>query len=245
MKGEKSLAIIGHTGFVGGNVLNHFKKKKFKISKFNSKNIKNIHKKKYHSLVFAGLPATKWKINLNPKKDIENIKKILKLLKTIKVDQFILISTIDIYNHKEPYGFNRLNFEKEISRIFNKLIIIRLPALFGPGLKKNIVYDLLNNNEVYKINPNSYYQWLDISNLNIEIDKILNKKKFASGKIIELFTEPIKTQEIFDIAKIYINSNLKFKKTIKYNQIPKKGYYRKSSLVINDLKNFVNKKLKI
>ena len=245
MKSEKSLAIIGHSGFVGGNVFNYLKKKNFKISKFNSKNISSIYKKKYHSLIFAGLPATKWKINLNPKKDIKNIKKILQLLKTTKVDKFILISTIDIYNGKEPYGFNRLNFEKKISKIFNNLVIIRLPALFGPGLKKNIVFDLLHNNEVHKINPSSYYQWLDISNLNIEINKILSSQKLASSKIIELFTEPIKTQEIFEIAKININSNLKFKKTIKYNYIPKNGYYRKSSLVINDLKKFMNKKLKI
>lgn len=245
MKKKINLALVGYTGFVGKNILSKIEKKNFKISKYNSKNIGSIYKKKYRSLIFAGLPATKWKINLNPKKDIKNIKKIIQLLKTIKVDQFILISTIDIYNHKEPYGLNRLNFEKEISRIFNKLIIIRLPALFGPGLKKNIVYDLLNNNEVNKINPNSYYQWLDISNLNNEINKILGKKKFASCKIIELFTEPIKTQEIFDIAKINVNSNLKFKKTIKYNFIPKNGYYQKRSLVINDLKNFVNKKLKI
>lgn len=245
MKSKKSLAIIGYSGFVGGNVCSHLQKKKFKISKFNSKNIKSIYKKKYHSLIFAGLPATKWKINLNPKKDVKNIKKILQLLKTIKVDRFILISTIDIYNHKEPYGFNRLNFEKKISEIFNNLIIIRLPALFGSGLKKNIVFDLMNNNEVHKINPGSYYQWLDISNLNLEIEKILSRQKFGPNKIIELFTEPIRTKEIFKIAKINMNPNLKFEKVVKYNQIPKNGYYRKKFLVINDLKKFINQKSKI
>ena len=47
MKSERNLAIVGHSGFVGGNVFNYLKKKNFKISKFNSKNISSICKKKY------------------------------------------------------------------------------------------------------------------------------------------------------------------------------------------------------
>ena len=192
MKKKLNLALVGHTGFVGKNIFSMLEKKNFKISKYNSKNSSSIYKKKYHSLIFAGLPATKWKINLNPKKDIKNIKKILQLLKTIKVDQFILISTIDIYNHKEPYGFNRLNFEKKISKIFNNLIIIRLPALFGPGLKKNIVFDLIHNNYLHAAHSRSILQFYNMKDLWRDIEITLNNQI----KLINFNSEPIMIKDI-------------------------------------------------
>lgn len=76
----------------------------------------------------------------------------------MQCDNFILISTVDVYDIKsgvdedyiinpekaDYYGRNRLEFEKFVKDKFPKFTIIRLPALFGSGLKKNFIYDLLN-----------------------------------------------------------------------------------------------------
>jgi hypothetical protein len=40
-----------------------------------------------------------------------------------------------------------------------------LPALFGKHIKKNIIYDLLNENEIHNINYNSLYQWYNLSGI--------------------------------------------------------------------------------
>jgi len=237
----KSLALVGYTGFVGSNILSYFKKKKLRIKKYNSKNIESIHKKNFTHLVFAGLPATKWKINQNPKKDMRNINSILKLLKTIKVKKFILISTIDIYNTKEAYGKNRLFFEKSIFKIFKSSTIFRLPALFGPGLKKNILFDLINKNEVEKININNFYQWLNIDDLNFELNKALDRKQDKS-KIVELFTEPIKTEQICKLFNIKTNFKKNLNKKVVYNHIPEAGYYKKKNVVLKEIKMFIKDK---
>ena len=63
---------------------------------------------------------------------------------------FVLISTIDVYCNKigvdedskininklDHYGYNRHDFEQFVISLFRRSYIIRLPMLFGHGLKR-------------------------------------------------------------------------------------------------------------
>ena len=69
MQKIKKVALIGYTGLIGKIILNELKKKKIKIFKFNSKNIKKIKEKRFNEIYCAGLPAEKWKANKFPAKD--------------------------------------------------------------------------------------------------------------------------------------------------------------------------------
>lgn len=161
----------------------------------------------YDLIVCAGLPAEKWRINQEPEKDQANIQKLTRTLSAVKSAHFVLISTVDVYPklinltenfdcgsiaHPHPYGRHRLEFEMTIKDQFPDVTIVRLPALFGPGLKKNIIYDLLHSNRLDAIDPNSVFQWYSIERLWADITKI----RSAKIPLCNLFTQPIVTRDI-------------------------------------------------
>ena len=194
--------LIGYTGFVGQKLLSQ---KKFKFL-FNSKNINEIKNKKFNYVFCAGAPGIKWMANKYPKKDLVSINALKKNIKNINCKKFILISTVDVYcnpinkseknkpttSKKNFYGKNRLDLEKFVMKNFDNFLIIRLTALVGKHLKKNILYDIKNKFQLDKINKNSVYQYYPIDNLSKDIKKLSNEK----NKVIHLNSEPIKVSEI-------------------------------------------------
>ena len=210
-------AIVGYTGFVGSNLLQFYKFDYF----YNSKNFKEAENETFDTLFFAGIPAVKWYANKNPEQDFDILENIKNILNTVTVKKIILISTIDVYNdvtkqfdedyvinpdNNHTYGKNRYLFEEYIKNTFNNYNIIRLPALFGKGLKKNIIYDLINNNNVNDIPLHSSFQWYYLDWLKKDIDIILEH----DIKVCNLFTEPIHTKEIIKVFNEVYNIDYQF-----------------------------------
>lgn len=224
--------LIGHTGFIGSILKSNLKNYKL----FNSKNINSIRKKNFKEIICVGLPASKWKANKNPNKDTVNLNYLMRNLVSIKSDLFILISTIDVHNDRETYGKNRKKLEIFIKKKFSDYLIIRLPAVFGKGIKKNILYDLLNNNQISKINKDDKYQWFDLSFLYKEIQKLKKKKTF--NKIVELYSPPISNHEIIKYFPQF-KINEKKSKNVNYKVRPKKGFYKDKKFILNRIKLFI------
>lgn len=193
--------LIGYTGFVGGNLA-----KQYKFSElYNSKNINEIDNQSFDLVVCAGARAEKWRINLEPEKDLDEISSLIEHLKTIKTEKFVLISTVDVYKNPSNvnedselefdglhgYGLNRLHLEKFVQENFNATII-RLPGLFATGLKKNIIYDFLNNNNLEKIHFAGSYQYYNLDYLWKDINLALDNDL----KTVNIATEPVLTSEI-------------------------------------------------
>jgi len=195
--------LIGYTGFVGSNLIKQYGF----TNLYNSKNFQDIKNQEYDLVVCAGVSAVKWLANKEPKKDLENISALESILETINTKKFILISTIDVYpltqyldedfncssmdNH--AYGVHRLDFEKFCTKKFDDCTIVRLPGLFGDGLKKNVIYDLLNDNCLEMINTKSSFQYYYLKYLWKDIQTAMDN----GIKQINLFTEPVQTQDIF------------------------------------------------
>ena len=197
--------LIGYSGFVGGNLVQQHEF----TYKYNSKNFREMAGREFSILVCSGVSAVKWFANKNPADDIAKIKELAEVLKEVKVDKFVLISTIDVYSspaavHDEKfdpgtqlnhaYGTHRLWFENFCRDVFSDITIVRLPGLFGRGLKKNVIYDLLHDNCLEMINPASSFQYYYLANLwndiNLAIDNNLT--------VINLFTEPLETKQIME-----------------------------------------------
>ncbi|WP_406736918.1 hypothetical protein [Thioclava sp. GXIMD4215] len=194
--------IIGNTGFVGSNLC---QQTKFDIE-INSKNIGDITGGNFDTIVCAGVSAIKWKANQDPSADLLGIKKLTDVLKTVTAKQFVLISTVDVFSDPNgkteaskveteglhPYGLHRFNLERELSNHFPACHILRLPALFGSNLKKNILFDLAHKNMLEKINPASSFQWYPLNRLWSDICSMTD----AQLPLVHLAVEPIATSKI-------------------------------------------------
>jgi hypothetical protein len=130
---------------------------------------------------------------------------------------------------------------------FQSYIIIRLPALFGDGLKKNALYDLLNNNEPEKIIGENEYQWYNINWLNQDINLLLENDFHG---LINFCSQPISMISIINENNIKLKINLKAPPTILYdvNSIHSKyfnlNYDYKYTHNINNVRDCLNSFIK-
>lgn len=194
-------ALIGHTGFVGGNLqrANRFD------DLYNSTNIHALRGKHYKLIVCAGAPGAKWKANREPERDRASLDHLMNCLAETGADHVILISTIDVYpepravNEDSPiqngkgsaYGKHRRMLEEFVQERF-EATIIRLPGLFGPGLKKNVIYDFLHNNNLEAICPESVFQFYPVANTWKDIATV----RRHGLSLVNFATEPMSVKAI-------------------------------------------------
>src|SRR5437764_15075787 len=93
MNEPSSTALIGYTGFVGGNLLRH---RTFDAC-FNSSNIDEITGRNFDLVVCAGARAEKWKANADPKGDLDNIETLIRALSSVEARRLALLSTVDVF----------------------------------------------------------------------------------------------------------------------------------------------------
>jgi hypothetical protein len=171
--------LIGYSGFVGSNINLQFNFNEF----YNSINISKIKNKNFDLLICAGAPGSMLHANADTESDKNSINILIENLKNVRSKKFILISSIAVYENmglcqnedsrsfeiKNEYGKNRKYLEDACAEIFENLIILRLPALFGNSLKKNFIYDILNPIP-------SYFTF----NKYEELQSLLSKRDFVS-----------------------------------------------------------------
>ena len=177
---EQLRALIGNTGFVGGNLgaQQHF------THHFNSKNFTDMAGQEFDELVCAGVQAVKWWANQNPEEDWHGIAPLLEVLERVRARRVILISTVDVYKAPDgvdeatpietdglhPYGLHRWRVEEFVRDRFADHRILRLPGLYGRGLKKNLIYDVMHGGELGGFDERSAFQFYNLARLGADID---------------------------------------------------------------------------
>jgi nucleoside-diphosphate-sugar epimerase len=194
-------ALIGYTGFVGGNLLHQAPFDEL----FRSTSIGEIAGRDYDLLVCAGAPSEKWKANKDPAGDRAALARLTEPLRSVHARLAILISTVDVYPRpidvdedsvivpaqENAYGTHRLELERFFQDHFDTLVV-RLPALFGAGLKKNAVYDLLNDNQVQAIHSEGVFQFYGLDWLWSDLQRFLG----AGLRLVNAATEPVSIREV-------------------------------------------------
>lgn len=245
--------LIGNTGLIGTTL-----KEKINFDfEFNSKNITSFNEivSDGCELYLSCLPATKWLVNQMVSGDLDNINYILDIIKQKSYSKIILISTIDVYCDsplksneeynpnisKLNYGNNRYLFELLVREKLktDDLKIFRLPALFSDKIKKNVLYDLINNHNIENINLNSKYQWYNLENLSYDMDNFT--RDYPNESVFNLFTEPIFTSELLKLFPNIDSSSLKHGEPIIYDYTTKYGgYLSNKETILSDIKKLIN-----
>lgn len=250
--------LIGHTGFVGSHLLAQGQFTKT----YNSSNSMDMRNTNFKTLYCSGLYAVKWLANKNPLEDWQKIEILMENIKTVHAEHAVLISTVDIYplntNMDETsqvkledhhhYGRHRFQFELFFKEHFPSSTIIRLPGLFGKGLKKNVIFDLINNNYLHAINPNSSFQYYNLENLWSDIQIAINHRL----SLVNFATPPILTRDIIELffpdkpvgtnASTEAHYDVRSKHSHVYGA--KNGYIRSRSQVLKDMKLFIESSLR-
>ena len=195
-------SLIGYSGYVGGTLL---KQENF-TSLYRSTNIGDIDNQTFDTVVCAGAPAQKWIANREPEADLQKIEGLIAHLKTIQCKTFILISTVDVFKNPigvdedtpvdesglHAYGLHRRLLETFVEEHFPKYLIVRLPGLVGPSLRKNVIFDFLNDNNLKAIDSRGVFQFYPMVNLWYDIQTALK----ADLKLVHLTAEPVSVADI-------------------------------------------------
>ena len=196
-------ALIGFTGFVGSNLASqmHFD------ALYNSANIESITGQDFDLLVCAGARAEKWKANREPERDLANIKVLIENLRHVSSTICILISTVDVYVSPEnvyedspietrnlcPYGLHRYMLEQFVREKFSRAIVIRLPGLFGNGLKKNFIFDMLKNPDSLNLtHSESKFQFYGLDRIWSDIQSVIH----SGVSLVNFGTPPVSPREV-------------------------------------------------
>lgn len=147
-------ALIGKSGFVGSQLAAQHDF----AAQFNRANIGQAAGHSFGTLACAAAPGSMFAANRDPDGDADAIDAVIAALSGVRARRVVLISTIavlarfdgqdteetDAFQTETPYGLNRRRLEVFCADRFESCLILRLPALFGPGLRKNFIFDILN-----------------------------------------------------------------------------------------------------
>ena len=195
-------ALIGYSGFVGSLLL---RQADF-AGRFRSTNIGEVGDADWDKVICAAAPASKWIANWNPEADRANTDALIGNLDRVQCRHFILISTVDVFSSPigvdenspveedglHAYGLHRRLLEKFVESHFENYLIVRLPGLVGPGLRKNVIFDFLNDNNLDMIDSRAVFQFYPMINLWYDLQIALE----FGLKLVHLTAGPISVAEV-------------------------------------------------
>jgi nucleoside-diphosphate-sugar epimerase len=225
------VCVIGGDGFVGFSVCSELKKKTnfVKITRDNYSNYKN---KEFKIIINAAMPSKRFWAKNNPELDYaETVTKTKNILSDFKFDKIVHISSVSARcQFNTTYGKNKKISEDLVTQTENHLVV-RLGPMFGTGLTKGVLMDMLNNSKVY-FDGKSKYSFTDVS---WNIKWIINNLNLKNQLVEVGATDYI---ELNKLAKL-INSTSEFYGEIDDQIILNKSYKYDSSI---EVLNFLKKK---
>ncbi len=169
--------IMGGDGFVGSAFVRQCEVRNLDWEAVELDNYDQFRGKSCDLLINAAGNSKKYLANQDPVRDFEySLVALLRSFQDFQFSSYVYISSIDVYSdHSNPeknredaainiadlshYGFHKFLGENIVRHYLPRWLIVRLGGVLGPGLKKNPVFDLLDDVPL-RVNEESRYGYI-------------------------------------------------------------------------------------
>ena len=171
----KNIALIGSTGAIGQEIFNQLSKKdNVHVDTFTRKNIEGLLNSEFDIVICAAPSSGKLKTNLGLDNRDKDIEKLCKVIKEVKTERFILISSQSAINEEDKlYGKVQKRVLDSVFSHHKDHTVYMVDTLYGPSLNKGFISDIitkqwsfLSDEFIQKIpNLTDYYRKIENTNL--------------------------------------------------------------------------------
>ena len=224
----KNIALIGSTGSIGQEIFNQLSKKdNVHVDTFTRKNIEGLLNSEFDIVICAAPSSGKLKTNLGLDNRDKDIEKLCKVIKEVKTERFILISSQSAINEEDkPYGKIQKRVMDSVLSHHKDHTVYLVDTLYGPSLNKGFISDIitkrwsfLSDEFIQKIPElTDYYKKIENTNLwerYIDLPKDILEKLpnivdiYPDDKIFQ--TTPISTLARTVVENMEVSQGLKIK----------------------------------
>ncbi len=237
------IGLIGATGFIGSN-FTRLHPEVFPITRdfLSSSDVLELDE-----LIIAAPSAKKYEINQAPLDDRTNIERLMfQISKNLIFTEVTLFSSVDVYRNTVDvdeeseilldvsYGGNRGFFETHLREMYPNIRIRRLPGLFGPNLKKNLIFDLVNKREdqILKYSNKSTFQFIEVC----KAISISMSAEYKNRFVLNVVPPPLKVSSFSDFNDA--NGSKVFEYNVRTKHAPS-GYFLDSKQALEEIKDFM------
>ncbi|MBI4945438.1 MAG: NAD(P)-dependent oxidoreductase [Bacteroidetes bacterium] len=205
-----TVAVFGANGFIGRNLCAALTAKKYHVISVTRANYQEHIGKHYDIVINTAHPAARFWAKNNPEKDFqETVQKTADIFYKCTYEKFVQVSTVSARCQLDTvYGRHKLAAENICN--FGNHLILRLSSMFGNGLKKGVLIDMLNGQKVF-VNGESRYAFASVDFVSSYIASHLDLKG-----IVEVGA--INTISMIDIAK-YLKTDIEFEGAMDVQEI--------------------------
>ena len=171
----KNIALIGSTGAIGQEIFDNISKKNnVYVDTFTRKNIEGLLNSEYDIVICAAPSSGKLKTNLGLDNRDKDIEKLCKVIKEVKTERFILISSQSAINEEDKtYGKVQKRVMDSVLSHHKNYTVYMVDTLYGPSLNKGFISDIITkrwsflSDELIQKLPEltNYYRKIENTNL--------------------------------------------------------------------------------
>lgn len=224
----KNIALIGSTGSIGQEIFNQISKKdNVHVDTFTRKNIEGLLNSEYDIVICAAPSSGKLKTNLGLDNSDKDIEKLCNVIKEVKTERVILISSQSAINEEDkPYGKVQKRVLDSVLSHHKDHTVYLVDTLYGPSLNKGFINDIITkrwsflSDEFIQKMPElkNYYRKIENTNLwegYIDLPKDILKKLpnivdiYPDDKIFQ--TTPISALASTVVENMEVSQGLKTK----------------------------------
>ena len=206
--------LFGGNGFIGSAFAKKFKEARINYKIITRDNFMEIQGTSCDLLINANGNSKKYLANTDPLTDFDlSTRSVLETLTLVDAKRYIYLSSGDVYPDQSSedltsedfllnpskmsyYGLHKYLSELLVKSYSKNWLIFRLGGLVGPNLKKNPIFDIINDQKLW-INLDSELQYLSSENLVNTITLI--EKMGVSHEIINICgVGTIKLRDIYE-----------------------------------------------